>query len=79
MSDIHYQTTEGIYSYFSDAGYADLSIEGMKFGENLEGCDLTVEADVKISPYSRQADYNCKVCFEKRGKRSYFWNDVTCD
>lgn len=79
MSDIHYQTTEGIYSYFSEYGYGDLTIDRMQFGGNLEGCALTVSAEVKVSPYSSEADYNCKVCFEKRGERSYVWTDVICE
>lgn len=79
MSDIHYQTTEGIYSYFADSSFGELTIERMQFTENLEGCSLTVAAEVKLNPYSNEADYNCQVCFEKRNQRSYIWTDVRCE
>jgi|GEM_PF-4879166 hypothetical protein len=78
MSDIHYQTTEAIYSHFSDYEYGELTFENMQFGGNLEGCSLTVSTDVKTSAFSREADYNCEVCFDKRGERNYVWTDVVC-
>lgn len=79
MSDIHLQTTEGIYSHFPNYGWDELNIERMQFVENLAGCALTVQAEVKLSPRSRVADYTCKVCFDKRAEHSYFWTDVICE